>query len=220
MAGGAWRHPLHPFLQQLWRGAAEALLRPFPQGRGHRLAQAAEGVAQCPASGREVRAARRRPNGRSRARNGPSTTCSPTGSGSAPRAPAGRNEAGLRDHRRRPHLPHAAGSTKPLEITGPVAAKLFLSSETTDADVFLVLRVFDPAGKEVTFIGSNDPRTPVGHRLAARLAAQARSRSVEALPALAPARRGMAAHAGRAGRTRRRDLADLASWCRRAISSR
>jgi predicted acyl esterase len=48
-----------------------------------------------------------------------------------------------------------------LEITGPVAAKLWLSSETTDADVFLVLRVFDPAGKEVTFVGSNDPRTPV-----------------------------------------------------------
>ncbi|TMH43351.1 MAG: CocE/NonD family hydrolase [Betaproteobacteria bacterium] len=66
---------------------------------------------------------------------------------------------------------HAMGdgltfSTPPLreelEITGPVAAKLWLSSETTDADVFLVLRVFDPAGKEVTFIGSNDPRTPVG----------------------------------------------------------
>jgi predicted acyl esterase len=48
-----------------------------------------------------------------------------------------------------------------LEITGPVAAKLWLSSETTEADVFLVLRVFDPAGKEVTFVGSNDPRTPV-----------------------------------------------------------
>ena len=52
--------------------------------------------------------------------------------------------------------------TKDLEITGPVAAKLWVSSETTDADLFLVLRVFDPAGKEVTFIGSNDPRTPVG----------------------------------------------------------
>ena len=49
-----------------------------------------------------------------------------------------------------------------LEITGPVAAKLWLSSETMDADVFLALRVFDPAGREVTFIGSNDPRTPVG----------------------------------------------------------
>ena len=37
-----------------------------------------------------------------------------------------------------------------------------MSSETTDADIFLVLRVFDPAGKEITFIGSNDPRVPVG----------------------------------------------------------
>jgi len=52
--------------------------------------------------------------------------------------------------------------TRELEITGPVAAKLWLSSDTTDADVFLVLRVFDAAGKEVVFIGSNDPRTPIG----------------------------------------------------------
>lgn len=50
----------------------------------------------------------------------------------------------------------------PTEITGPVAAKLLLSSETTDADVFLALRVFDPENKEVLFIGSNDPRVPVG----------------------------------------------------------
>ena len=49
-----------------------------------------------------------------------------------------------------------------LEITGPVAAKLWVSSQTTDADLFLVLRVFDPAGKEVVFVGSNDPRVPVG----------------------------------------------------------
>ena len=52
--------------------------------------------------------------------------------------------------------------TEEMEITGPVAAKLFVSSDTTDADLFLVLRVFDPHGKEVTFIGSNDPRVPVG----------------------------------------------------------
>jgi len=49
-----------------------------------------------------------------------------------------------------------------LEITGPLAAKLWISSETTDADLIVALRVFDPDGKEVTFIGSNDPRTPVG----------------------------------------------------------
>jgi uncharacterized protein len=56
--------------------------------------------------------------------------------------------------------------TQPLkrnvEITGPVAAKLWVSSDTVDADLFLVLRVLDPAGKEVVFIGSNDPRVPVG----------------------------------------------------------
>jgi len=52
--------------------------------------------------------------------------------------------------------------TMGLEITGPVAAKLWVSSETTDADLFLVLRLFDPSGTEVTFIGSNDPRVPVG----------------------------------------------------------
>ncbi len=44
-----------------------------------------------------------------------------------------------------------------------MAAKLFLSSSTTDADVFLVVRVFDPEGNEVTFIGSNDPRTPIAN---------------------------------------------------------
>jgi uncharacterized protein len=49
-----------------------------------------------------------------------------------------------------------------LEITGPVAAKLWLSSQTTNADIFLVLRLFDPDGKEITFIGSNDPRVPIG----------------------------------------------------------
>jgi hypothetical protein len=52
--------------------------------------------------------------------------------------------------------------TEAMEITGPVAAKLWVSSDTTDADLFLVLRVFDPQDKEITFIGSNDPRVPVG----------------------------------------------------------
>jgi hypothetical protein len=56
-------------------------------------------------------------------------------------------------------------STAPLEreteITGPIALKLFLSSTTADADVFAILRVFDPSGEEVTFQGALDPRTPV-----------------------------------------------------------
>jgi hypothetical protein len=56
-------------------------------------------------------------------------------------------------------------STPPLEheteITGPIAAKLFISSSTKDADLFLIVRVFDPAGKEVTFQGALDPNTPI-----------------------------------------------------------
>ena len=52
--------------------------------------------------------------------------------------------------------------TQEMEITGPIAARLRLSSDTRDADVFLAVRVFDPQGVEVSFIGSNDPRTPVG----------------------------------------------------------
>jgi predicted acyl esterase len=49
-----------------------------------------------------------------------------------------------------------------FEVTGPVAAKLWVSSETADADLFLALRLYDPHGTEVTFIGSNDARVPVG----------------------------------------------------------
>jgi predicted acyl esterase len=47
------------------------------------------------------------------------------------------------------------------EITGPVAARLFVSSETSDADLFLVLRVFAPGMAEVTFQGALDPHTPI-----------------------------------------------------------
>jgi predicted acyl esterase len=47
------------------------------------------------------------------------------------------------------------------EITGPIAAKLYVSSETTDADLFLVLRVFTPNMTEITFQGALDPHTPV-----------------------------------------------------------
>jgi predicted acyl esterase len=47
------------------------------------------------------------------------------------------------------------------EITGPMAATLWVSSSTTDADLFVVFRVFDPDGDEVTFQGALDPRAPV-----------------------------------------------------------
>jgi uncharacterized protein len=49
-----------------------------------------------------------------------------------------------------------------VEITGPIAARLFVSSDTTDADLFLALRLFDPSGAEVLFVGTNDPRVCIG----------------------------------------------------------
>jgi predicted acyl esterase len=47
------------------------------------------------------------------------------------------------------------------EITGPLAARLFVSSATSDADVFVVLRAFGPEGAEVVFQGAIDPHTPL-----------------------------------------------------------
>ncbi len=48
------------------------------------------------------------------------------------------------------------------EITGPSAVKLFVSSSTSDADIFVVLRVFSGDLKEVVFQGAIDPHTPIG----------------------------------------------------------
>ena len=47
------------------------------------------------------------------------------------------------------------------EVTGPISAKLRVSSTTTDADLFLVVRVFSPDLKEVVFKGAIDPHTPI-----------------------------------------------------------
>ena len=50
-----------------------------------------------------------------------------------------------------------------MEITGPVAAHLTISSKTTDADLFLVLRVFSPTYEEVVYVGANDPRMAISY---------------------------------------------------------
>ena len=72
------------------------------------------------------------------------------------------------------------------EFTGPVAAKLFVSSSTADIDLFLTLRLFRPDGDEVTFVGANDPRAGVAG-LAACLAAQDRCETVAPRQALSSA---------------------------------
>ncbi len=66
----------------------------------------------------------------------------------------------------RPWVAGVTFLTAPLEreteITGPSAVKLYVSSSTGDADIFVVLRVFSPDLKEVVFQGAIDPHTPVG----------------------------------------------------------
>ena len=57
---------------------------------------------------------------------------------------------------------HAPPLETETEITGPSAVKLFVSSSTADADIFVVLRVFGPDDKEVVFQGAIDPHTPIG----------------------------------------------------------
>ena len=47
------------------------------------------------------------------------------------------------------------------EITGPLAARLFVSSSTSDADLFVIFRVFTPDLREVVFMGAIDPHTPI-----------------------------------------------------------
>ncbi len=47
------------------------------------------------------------------------------------------------------------------EITGPIVAKLFVSSSTEDCDIFITLQAFSETGKEVYFQGTVDPRTPL-----------------------------------------------------------
>jgi len=51
--------------------------------------------------------------------------------------------------------------TKETEITGPIAAKLHVSSQTADADLFLIVRVLTANMKEVVFQGALDPHTPI-----------------------------------------------------------
>lgn len=78
--------------------------------------------------------------------------------GDAPTAPAKLDYEALGKGLRFTTAPFAVAT----EITGPSVAKLRLSSSTTDADVFLVLHLIDPQGKEVVFQGALDPNTPIG----------------------------------------------------------
>jgi len=51
---------------------------------------------------------------------------------------------------------------EPVEITGPSAARIRLASSTADADVFVTLRVQDPAGKEISLVSAIDANGVLG----------------------------------------------------------
>ena len=162
MAGGARRLALGALLQRLRRRAAEALLRLLPERHRQRLGPPAAGAAQRPPSRREVRAAPREGVAARAHRSGRSSISTP-GRGSLSRKPL-TQPAGVE------YDATGSGVTfsmppleRETEITGPMAAKLFVSSSTKDADLFLIVRVFDPAGKELTFMGSTDPNTPIAN---------------------------------------------------------
>ncbi|HTW16655.1 MAG TPA: CocE/NonD family hydrolase [Nocardioides sp.] len=47
-----------------------------------------------------------------------------------------------------------------VELTGPVAAELRVSTTAADADLFLTLRAIDPDGNHRSFVGAVDPHIP------------------------------------------------------------
>ena len=218
VARGARHRALDAFLYRLRARASAQVLRPFPAREEKRLGQAAERAA-AGAPYRQVRASAPRTNGRSSAPSGPSSISIPQAARSAARSAAGKAVRSF----------DAMGDgvtflTEPLaqetEITGPSALKLFVSSSTSDADIFV--------GAARVHRRPQGGRVPGRHRsahadrsgLAARLAPQARQEAVDALPALSHPRPEAAAEARRDRRTRHRDLADLRSWCRPATAWR
>lgn len=51
--------------------------------------------------------------------------------------------------------------TKETEFTGPIALRLWVSSSTADMDIFAAVRLIDPEGRDVTFMGNSDPNVPL-----------------------------------------------------------
>jgi len=75
------------------------------------------------------------------------------------REPAGTSEASFEAMETGLHF-HTAPFEQETEITGFITLRLWIASTTRDADIFAVLRLFDPSGKEVIFDGAHEP-TPV-----------------------------------------------------------
>jgi predicted acyl esterase len=48
-----------------------------------------------------------------------------------------------------------------VDFTGPGMIKLWVKSSTADMDIFATLRLIDPEGRDVTFMGNSNPRVPL-----------------------------------------------------------
>jgi len=48
-----------------------------------------------------------------------------------------------------------------VNFTGPAMAKLWVRSSTADMDIFATLRLIDPEGRDLTFVGNTNPRVPL-----------------------------------------------------------
>ncbi|AMV48422.1 esterase [Paraburkholderia caribensis] len=76
----------------------------------------------------------------------------------APAAPAEKSYPGLGDGLTFTSAPFE----EETEFTGPIGVRLWVSSSTSDMDIFAAVRLIDPQGRDVTFIGNSDPNVPLG----------------------------------------------------------
>jgi predicted acyl esterase len=73
-------------------------------------------------------------------------------------APAEKSYPGLADGLTFTSPPFA----EETEFTGPIGVRLWVSSSTSDMDIFAAVRLVDPQGRDVTFMGNSDPNVPLG----------------------------------------------------------
>ena len=136
-------------LHRLRDAAAEALLRPLPEGRGRPDGRDQPPVQLSACAGSDGTFAQRAEKELAdwRGPSGPSSTSTPPARRCATTPPRSRDEVdydALGDGLT--FMDRAVRARKPRS-PGPPAARLFISSDTTDADLFLVLRLFDPNGR-------------------------------------------------------------------------
>ena len=139
------RHPFHALLQQLRRNLAEAVLRTFSQRRGYRLERQPRVTLNVRHPGEKfvLRSESEWPLARTRWTQ---YFLQPEGFALTPEQPATTTTLTY-DTTGDGLIFRTPPRDTSFEITGPVAAKLWVSSPTIDADLFLALRLSIPPAK-------------------------------------------------------------------------